>query len=138
MPEKETPMNLPKGTNINTIVSAAGFLVLLGGIVWTEGRSAEQLAATQASLASYRAATDLRIARLETDTRQIDNLNFRMQAAESANASVGRVLDELQSAVSQQSGDIRVVREILQRLERQGQTSALRSFPMAAESSGEL
>lgn len=105
--------------NINTVISVAGFGIMLASMAVGYGRFTEQMMQTTAELSAYKAATDLRIAKLETDTRQLDNLAFRMSAAETSNAAVTRALGDLQSAVANQSGDIKVIREILVRIEQQ-------------------
>lgn len=105
--------------NINTIISVAGFALTLAGGVYAYGQLTSQVGFTASELASYKAATDVRLTGVETAVRQIDNLAYRMSAAENVNAGVSRALDDLQAAVSDQSGDIKLMREILQRIERQ-------------------
>lgn len=115
-------MHLPpvkRELNINTIISLVGFAIMLTSMAVGYGRFTEQMMQTASELSAYKSATDLRIAKLETDTRQLDNLAFRMSAAETSNAAVTRALGDLQSAVSDQSGDIKVIREILVRIEQQ-------------------
>lgn len=132
-------MNIPpvkREWNINTIISVLGFALTLVTLGVAYGQLTQQAVETAKSLDDYRATTDLRLSKLETETRQIDNLAFRLTAAESSNATVSRALDELQATVSQQSGDLRVIREILQRIERQGQTSAMR-YPASVEAMAE-
>lgn len=112
-----------KEWNINTIISVLGFGITLVAISIGYGQFTERMEQATLDFSTYRTATDLRLSKLETDTRQIDNLAFRMAAAESSNATVTKVMADLQAAVAQQSGDIRVVREILTRLDRQSPTS---------------
>lgn len=119
-------MNLPpvkKEWNINTFILVAGFvltLVMTGvGMLWTYAQSAGQIANNTKAIADYRTATDTRVSQLEADTRQLDNLAYRVTAAEGASAQISRSLDGLKEAVSEQSGDLKLMREILQRLERQ-------------------
>lgn len=126
-------MHIPppkKEWNINTIISVAGFVLTLAGGVYAYGQLTSQVAYTEQQLAAYKSATDVRVAAIELSTRQIDALAFRMTAAESTNAAISRGLADLQAAVSQQSGDIRVVREILQRIERQASPATY--HPIAA------
>lgn len=126
-------MHIPppkKEWNINTVISVAGFCLTLAGGVYAYGQLTSQVGYTEEQLASYRAATDARVAAIEQSTRQIDALAFRLTAAESTNAAISRGLADLQAAVSQQSGDIRVVREILQRIERQATPASF--TPVAA------
>lgn len=117
--------------NINTLISVAGFVIMLGTMAAGYGRFTERMDGNQADFVEYKAATDVRIASIEAATRQIDALAFRLTAAESTNAAISRGLADLQAAVSQQSGDIRVVREILQRIERQA-TPASSFMPLTA------
>lgn len=105
--------------NINTLISVAGFMILLAGMLWTTAQRDRDLTTAVQELAEFKVATDGRLSALEGVSRQIDNLTFRLGAAESTNASISKSLSDLQAAVSQQSGDIRVVREILQRIDRQ-------------------
>jgi hypothetical protein len=126
-------MHIPpprKEWNINTIISVAGFFLTLAGGVYAYGQLTSQVAYTEEQLAAYKTATDLRVAAIELSTRQIDALAFRLTAAESTNATISKGLADLQAAVSQQSGDIRVVREILQRIERQAAPATF--SPMAS------
>ncbi len=94
--------------NINTIILLVGFAATaIGwGMTW------------QSTTGDIKTLMDFRAEAL-AGLKQIDSLTFRVSAAEASNASVSRIMSDLQSAVSQQSGDIRVMREILQRIERQ-------------------
>lgn len=109
---------VPKGFNINTIVIVCGLAVgFVGwGVIWGDTRNDVD------GLIEFRRAAELEL-------RQIDNLSYRVAASERSNASVSQALESLKEAVAQQSGDLRVVREILQRIERQGRASALRFEP---------
>ncbi|MGV8865203.1 MAG: hypothetical protein ACOH2T_29205 [Pseudomonas sp.] len=124
--EASAAMNLPpidKKMNINTIIMVAGFaltfMMTIGGMVWTSSQLAGQISSNTKMIMDYRATTDSRIAAIEADTRQIDNLAYRINAAEGANIAVSKSLEDLKAAVSEQSGDLKLVREILQRLDRQ-------------------
>lgn len=125
-------MHGPKGWNINTYVSIGGFVILLAGMVYTEGQSSQKLQSTVDAFASYQTDTDNRIAQIEAQTRQLDSLAYRIGAAEASNAAVSRIMSDLQASVAQQSGDIKVVREILQRLERQASPVDLRPLALSA------
>lgn len=98
-------------------------------VVGTGKAVAGAIAYTKKQLSAYRTATDARVAAIELSTRQIDALAFRLTAA-STNAPISRGLADLQAAVSQQSGDIRVVREMLHRIERQ--TTSASYTPLSA------
>ncbi|MGD9481517.1 hypothetical protein [Shinella sp. G-2] len=49
--------------------------------------------------------------------RKIDNLAYRIAAAEQTTASTAAAIKDLQALVSAQSEDIKVIKEILQRIE---------------------
>lgn len=140
MRESSNTMNLPpikKEWNVNTFIIVAGFVLTLvmtgGGMLWTSAQLAGQINQNTRAIQDYRSATDTRISKLEADTRQIDNLAYRIQAAETASASVSRVLDDLKSAVAEQSGDIKLVKEILTRIEASQRQSSPASFrPLSA------
>lgn len=115
-------MHLPpvkKELNINTIISLIGFLIMVGGMIYAYGQFTSQVYQTEQAFKEYRTTTDQRMSGIETTTRQIDNLTYRMATVETATSAFARALEDLRSEMSQQSGDIRVVREILQRIDRQ-------------------
>jgi len=82
---------------------------------------------------------DARISTVEADVRKYDNLVYRITVVEQTNAAVTQKLDDLQQAVNTQSGDIRVMREILQRLESQSKAAVfdLGRTPALARASAE-
>jgi hypothetical protein len=132
--QKSPDMHIPAPKaewNINTIISVAGFALTLAGGVYAYGQLTSQVGYTANELTSYKAATDIRLTGVETAVRQIDNLAFRMSAAETSNAAVTRALGDLQSAVSNQSGDIKVIREILVRIEQQSTPASFTPLALA-------
>lgn len=74
------------------------------------------------------ARSEERFRSLEADTRkavsQIENLAYRVTVTEQSTTSTATAIRDLQNLVSQQAGDIKVVREILQRIEA-GQRSSI-------------
>lgn len=126
-------MNIPpikKDWNINTVISGVGFVITLATMAIGYGQFTERMEQGQREFAAYKLATDTRIVALEGLSRQMDSLGFRMSAAETTNSAITRSLDDLQAAVATQSGDIRVMREILQRIERQSSPAVF--APMAS------
>lgn len=114
-------MNIPpikRDWNINTIISGVGFVITLATMAIGYGQFTERMEQGQREFAAYKLATDTRIVALEGMSRQMDSLGFRMSAAESTNATITKSLADLQAAVATQSGDLKVVREILQRIDR--------------------
>lgn len=61
--------------------------------------------------------TEERFRSIEGEVRKIDNLAYRIAAAEQTTANTAAAIKDLQALVSAQSGDIKVIREILQRIE---------------------
>lgn len=70
-----------------------------------------------AEVKSVEGRTEERFRSIESEVRKIDNLTYRTAAAEQTTATTSAAIKDLQSLVSAQSGDIKVIREILQRLE---------------------
>ena len=117
--------------NLNTVLQLISLLTFLaGGIyVWTNAtRDIEELQRWKAGhdqyhkerLAEVKAIegrTEERFRSIESEVRKIDGLAFRVAATEQSAASTSAAIKDLQTLVSAQSGDIKVIREILQRLE---------------------
>lgn len=117
--------------NLNTVLQLISLLTFLaGGIyVWTNAtRDIEELQRWKAGhdqyhkerLAEVKAIegrTEERFRSIESEVRKIDGLAFRVAATEQSAASTSAAIKDLQALVSAQSGDIKVIREILQRLE---------------------
>lgn len=132
-------MNVPKGWNINTTVAVAGFaLTLLVSIVgWSTsaatfrasvdemGRKYDGWIANHEQLHKDRLATvsatearfDARIGVLETAIRKQDNIEYRVTVVEQGSANLARSVEELKAALNSVVTDIRVVREIVTRLD---------------------
>lgn len=127
--------------NLNTvlqIISLLSFLVV-GVSVWANTtRDIEEIQRWRTGHDQYHkerlvdvkaieARGEERLRSLEADTRkttsQIENLSYRVTVTEQSTTSTAGAIRELQNLVSQQAGDIKVAREILQRIEaaqRQG------------------
>lgn len=61
---------------------------------------------------------ETRLDNLEAETRKIDNLEYRMTVAEQSQVTLVQAVKELQTLVNGQAADIKVMREILQRLDQ--------------------
>ena len=132
-------MHVPKGWNITTTVAVCGFaLTLLVSLVgWTAsaatfrasvdemGRKYDGWIANHeqmhkdrlATVTGIEARTDQRIASLEEEVRKIDGLAYRLTVQEQGSANLARSVEELKTSVNSLGTDIRVMREILQRLD---------------------
>lgn len=121
--------------NLNTVIqliTLAGMCI--GGVtIWVDkSRDIEELQNWRgghetlhkdrlAEVKANEARVEERFKGLEADGRkvasQVDNLAYRVTVTEQTTTSTASAIKELQSLVSQQAGDIKVVREILQRIE---------------------
>ena len=111
-------MQLPRAkneVNVNTIITIVGFLLTIagGGVAWGTAQ------ANIATLTNSQSALDVRVTAAEGVTSRLVNLEYRVAVAEQANTNLARAVDELRAAVANQSADIRVVREIVTRMDRQ-------------------
>ncbi|UXS23091.1 hypothetical protein [Agrobacterium tumefaciens] len=61
--------------------------------------------------------TDQRIQVIEAEQRKIDNLSYRLTVQEQGAATLSKNVEELKAAVQGQSADLRVIREILTRMD---------------------
>ena len=108
--------------NLNTIVQLVGFALLL----WAGGQGWGDLNTRVKALEDQSAKEEQRVSNVESDVRKYDNLLYRITVVEQANASVAKSLEDLKSSVSDLSGDTKVMREILQRLESKASPAMLR------------
>jgi hypothetical protein len=69
----------------------------------------------QAQIQTADARLDVRITQLEGEARKIENLGYRITVAEQSNINTGKSIEQLTKTVNEQSTDIRVMREIIER-----------------------
>lgn len=130
------PKRGPLEWNLNTLLQLITlFSVLVGGVtVWVNtSRDIQDLEAWRtaheqhhrernAEVRSIEARYDERMKKLESDLQRlqgsVEHLNFRLSANEAATASTTEAVKNVQDAMVRQGGDIQVIKEILQRLER--------------------
>ncbi|WP_369986377.1 hypothetical protein [Sinorhizobium fredii] len=129
-------MELPKRAqklewNLNSILNLITLIGMIGGGGWiwaNTTRDIEELQTWRTSveqtqkdrLAESRerdGRTDERFRGLEAEVRKIDNLTYRVTITEQSTATITTAIKDLQTLLNQQSGDLKVVREILQRIE---------------------
>lgn len=108
--------------NLNTVVILLGFIsgIAAWGMTW------ERLTANQQVHAENIDKLDKRVTSLESMTRIIDAHELRLAIVEKRAADTGEAMRAIETAVSGLGSDIRVVREILTRLENR---SSSRSLP---------
>ena len=107
--------------NLNTLVTLAGFagVLVVWGVSWGSF-TAETRALTNAQRENQ-TRTDERLRSVEEDTQQIGTLNIRVTAVEKKADDTTDAVQALTNAVNNQSGDLKVMREILEQLrEAQG------------------
>lgn len=104
--------------NLNTIVILLGFASSL--IVW--GASWEKLSSNQQIHAANIDKLDKRVTALESATRIIDAHELRIAAMEKQAAEAATSMRVVESTLNTLSSDMRLVREILQRLEDGGRS----------------
>lgn len=121
--------------NLNTVIQIVTLVGMVGGgiAIWTnQSRDVEELQAWVRGHESYHkdrlaevkaneAGVNQRLNGIEADVRKATNMNeqlsYRVTVAEQSTTTTASAIKELQSTLSQQSGDLKVVREILQRIE---------------------
>ncbi|PDT82950.1 hypothetical protein [Sinorhizobium sp. BJ1] len=133
---EDEAMELPKRAqklewNLNSILNLITLIGMIGGGGWiwaNTTRDIEELQTWRTSveqtqkdrLAESRerdGRTDERFRGLEAEVRKIDNLTYRVTITEQSTATITSAIKDLQTLLNQQSGDLKVVREILQRIE---------------------
>lgn len=110
--------------NWNTVSVFIGFAIMIagGGVAWqkTQGNVESvmsDLAMHQRISEAEKQAMNIRVKELETETRQIANINYRLTAVEQFGSGVTVSLREMQNTVNDINSEMRVMREILQRMD---------------------
>lgn len=114
--------------NITTVIALAMFVIAVGGIVLQHGRftqRVEQWIGAHEDLHKNRLAEstasnarlDERIKAVEAETRSLDNLRYRMTVQEQERAADSKIQEDTRKELSQLTSDIRLIREILTRLD---------------------
>ena|GEM_PF-3602470 len=67
--------------------------------------------------AASTARADERLKTLEAEARQMDRMEYRLTVQEQGTTSLTAAVAELRQTINDQSGDIRLIREIVQRLD---------------------
>ena len=132
MPNRPTFENK---TNWNTWISLAGLVVTLtlGAVgygaftqsvsdldrrfnAWTDDHERFH-AQRQVDTTADRARMDERIKSIEMESRSLENIRYRLTVQEQGATNLARTVDELRQAIAQQNSDIRLIREIVTRLD---------------------
>ncbi len=122
--------------NLNTIIQIVTLIGMVGGgiAIWVDkSRDIEDLQGWRANheqlhkerlveVKSIEARADERFKNIEADVRRLtgktENLDYRLTSSEQAVSGMASTVKEIQTQLSQQSGDLREIKVILQRMEK--------------------
>jgi uncharacterized protein (UPF0335 family) len=116
--QKPPRVNLNTWINLTTLVS----IIAGGGYVWAQTTGdIDELKRWRVAVEGRMGNSDGKIEERfkvnETELRKLDNLSYRVTVAEQSATSISAAIKDLQNTASGQSGDLKVMREILQRIE---------------------
>lgn len=117
--------------NLNTILQLISLTTFAATGIWVWANTTRDIEDLQrwrlgheayhkerlAEVKAMEGRTEERFRTIEAEVRKIDGLAYRIGAAEQSMATTAAAIRDLQDLVSAQSGDIKVIREILQRIE---------------------
>jgi hypothetical protein len=118
--------------NLNTIVLIVGLVATIGGAFYTAGQQSKRVDEIDkwrsdhevlhrevgADIAGKFADVYARIRANDAETRRIENLSYRTTVLEQGAESTQQALGEVKEQLNTLSADIRVMREILTRMEK--------------------
>lgn len=103
--------------NWTTLIAAFSVCVTVGGMVYSHGKFTQRMDSNESAQATTNARTDAQLDRLAEDNKKLENLTYRMTLVEQNHLGLTRTLDNLNASISAQGADIRVIREILNRID---------------------
>lgn len=114
--------------NVTTVAALVMFIATAGGWFWSDGQYRQEIRGwivahenlhkdRQSIISSDTARADQRLGFLESEARKYENVVYRVTVLEQGSVSLGRSVDELKTAVNAQAADMRVMLEILRRLD---------------------
>ncbi|MGV1787385.1 hypothetical protein [Agrobacterium tumefaciens] len=122
--------------NLNTIIQIVTLIGMVGGgiAIWVDkSRDIEELQGWRTNheqlhkerlvdVKANEARNDEKFKSVEADVRKLtsltDSLNFRLTTNENATTGIASTVKDIQTQLSQQSGDLREIKVILQRMEK--------------------
>lgn len=107
----------PFEINLNTLIQIATLVIMASGGValWVNrSRDVDELQSWKLSQTAHSEVLEARVDKVEA---QVNNHEYRINIGEQSNANTVSSIKDVQSTLNQQSGDLRVVKEILQRIE---------------------
>ena len=129
MSSGDQDMNLQKPLfknewNWSTVSIFVGFVLLIAGsgAAWQKAMSDQQATAYEVgslrqALESEKAAIVSRLKDVELENKQLGNLSYRLTAVEQFGSNVAASVKEVQVSVNDIGSEMRVMREILQRMD---------------------
>lgn len=114
--------------SVATIAALFGIIVVVGGWVFTTGGTVSEFKTwianheqlhkdRQVAVSTEQARTDQRLLFLEGEARKMENMAYRLTVLEQGTATLGKSVEELKTAVNSQAADIRVMLEIVRRMD---------------------
>lgn len=100
--------------NVNTVAVLTGFAA--GFVAW--GYTLSELETGRLTNASNITRLEVRVERLEGTSRVLDNHELRINTVEKQAVDAATAMRSVEQAISSLASDTRLVREILERLER--------------------
>lgn len=131
--EDEEAMPIPRPTfkneiNISTLFSVFGMIVVICGWIWHASSFKTEVVTRMdgqdisiqkmnTNMAGFENRTDQRLSTLEKETNKLAHFEYRITVQEQGTVNLNKSVEELKTAMNGQGADIRVILEILKRLE---------------------
>ena len=102
--------------NWATVAAIFGMLVTASGAVYQSGKFTTRAEGVEKRVD----VMEIRLQSVETVASKLDNLAYRVTVQEQGAQALSKSIEELKRSLADQSADLRVIREILTRLDKQG------------------
>lgn len=120
--------------NLTSAIAIAGLAITLGTMVWKDSGYRSNMTSWVTSHESYHVErareltthnvrTDERLKQVEGHSTTIANLEYRMAVQEQGTTSLTAAVADLRQGINDVTADIRLIREIVTRMERQEQST---------------
>ena len=123
MDQRNETMHIPKPRigpfeiNFNSILHIITLSSFIGGGGWIWANTTRDIDDLQLWKVAATAHFEMMEARIDKVEAQVSNHDYRINLTEQSNANTVSSIKDVQATLNQQSGDLKVVREILQRIE---------------------
>lgn len=102
--------------NWATVAAIFGMMMTASGLIYQSGRFTTRSESVEKRVG----VVEFKIEALETVTGKYDNLAYRVTVQEQGSQALAKSIEDLKRSLADQSADLRVIREILTRLDKQG------------------